>query len=91
MDCGMTAAQAIESATANGPLTLGKRAPLSGQLREGYDADVLILDSNPLEDIRVLGDPKKVLKLWKAGKLEKPVQDSAGPVGHAYARWDQAY
>ena len=38
---GMTPLEAIEATTATGPLTLGPQAPRSGQLAEGYDADVI--------------------------------------------------
>jgi imidazolonepropionase-like amidohydrolase len=68
---GMTALQAIEAATANGPSTLGPQAPLSGVLATGYDADVIALDGDPLEDISILGDPNRVVQVWKAGVLVK--------------------
>jgi len=71
IDAGMTALQAIEAATANGPLTLGPQAPKSGQLKEGYDADVIAFDINPLNDASVWGDPDRVTHVWKAGKLVK--------------------
>eukprot|EP00930_Biecheleria_cincta_P021651 TRINITY_DN15987_c0_g1_i1.p1 TRINITY_DN15987_c0_g1~~TRINITY_DN15987_c0_g1_i1.p1 ORF type:complete len:454 (-),score=77.39 TRINITY_DN15987_c0_g1_i1:62-1423(-) len=64
---GMTPLQAIEAATANGPETLGKQAPRSGQLVAGFDADVLLLSKNPLRDIRALGDPKSVTT---SGRME---------------------
>jgi hypothetical protein len=54
----MTPLQAIEAATANGPLTVGPQAPSSGQLLEGFDADVICLDADPLDDIGVLADPR---------------------------------
>ena len=68
---GMTPLQAIEAATANGPLTLGGRAPRSGLLAEGYDADVITAASDPTADIRVLGDPDQITAVWKAGRLVK--------------------
>ena len=70
-DAGMTALEAIEAATANGPLTLGPQAPRSGQLREGFDADVIALDFNPLEDNAGWGDPDRVTRVWKSGRREK--------------------
>ena len=60
IDAGMTPLEAIEAATANGPDTLGPQAPKSGLLREGYDADVIAFDVNPLDDITVWGDPDRV-------------------------------
>ena len=55
IDAGLTPLEAVEAATANGPLTLGPQAPASGQLREGYDADVIAFDADPLEDLAVCG------------------------------------
>jgi imidazolonepropionase-like amidohydrolase len=68
---GMTPLQAIEAATANGPSTLGKQAPQSGLLMEGYDADVIALDADPLEDVSILGKPERVVRVWKAGRRVK--------------------
>ncbi len=41
VEAGMTPLQAIQAATANGPPTLGPQAPTSGQLKIGYDADMI--------------------------------------------------
>lgn len=71
VDCGMTPLEAIEAATATGPLTLGPQAPRSGQLAAGYDADVLTLDGDPLADISVLADPARVTGVWKTGRRVK--------------------
>ena len=51
-----------------GPLTLGLQAPHSGQLAEGYDADVITLDADPLADIGVLADPAHVTGVWTGGR-----------------------
>lgn len=67
VDAGMTSLEAIEAATANGPLTLGPQAPRSGILREGYDADVIAMDGNPLDDLAMWGDPNRVTHVWKGG------------------------
>lgn len=68
---GMTPLQAIEAATANGPLTLGPQAPRSGQLQPGYAADVIALRDNPLQDLALLARPGDVTHVWKAGTLVK--------------------
>jgi imidazolonepropionase-like amidohydrolase len=68
---GMAPLEAIEAATAAGPLTLGPQAPRSGQLAEGYDADVITLDADPLADIAVLADPGRVTAVWTGGRLVK--------------------
>nr|MBA2338028.1 amidohydrolase family protein [Acidimicrobiia bacterium] len=71
VDAGLTPLQAIEAATANGPLTLGPQAPQSGRLEVGHDADVIALDANPLDDLTVWGDPTRVTHVWKAGRAVK--------------------
>jgi imidazolonepropionase-like amidohydrolase len=68
---GMTPLEAIEAATATGPLTLGPQAPRSGQLAEGYDADVITLDADPLADIGVLADPDRITGVWTGGRRVK--------------------
>ncbi|ESP99104.1 amidohydrolase family protein [Streptomyces sp. CHA1] len=64
---GMTPLEAIEAGTATGPATLGPQGPRSGQLREGYDSDVLVLDEDPLADIEVIARPERITGVWKAG------------------------
>lgn len=71
VDAGMTALQAIEAATANGPETLGPRAPRSGQLASGYDADMIAVNANPLNDISILANPDNVIAVWKGGRAVK--------------------
>jgi imidazolonepropionase-like amidohydrolase len=68
---GMTPLEAIEATTATGPLTLGPQAPRSGQLADGYDADVITLDADPLADIGVLADPDRITRVWAGGRLVK--------------------
>jgi len=72
VDAGMTPLQAIEACTAISPETLGKHmAPKSGQLKEGYDADLIAVSKNPLDDISILTGPDHVTHVWKGGKLFK--------------------
>ena len=77
INAGLTDLEAIEAATAFAPQTLGLQAPLSGQLCAGYDADVIALDTNPLDDRTVWGDPDRVTHVWKSGRSEK----EPGPTG----------
>lgn len=75
VDMGMTPLRAIECATANGPETLGAMAPLSGQLKVGYDADFIGVSKNPLDDISVLSDTSNITHVWKGGKnYKQPAQ-----------------
>ncbi len=64
---GMDPMSAIVTATGNGPKTLGPRAPRSGMLKEGYDADLLLLRKNPLEDITILQDSANFQAVIKSG------------------------
>ena len=57
---GMTALQAIEAMTATPPEVLGKQAPQSGQLKAGYDADVIGVAGNPLDDLSYLTNASNV-------------------------------
>ncbi|RYP05592.1 hypothetical protein DL764_003705 [Monosporascus ibericus] len=68
---GMSNLEAIKAATANGPLSIGEQAPKSGQLKAGYEADVLGLLGNPVEDVTVLQKMENVKWVWKGGKIFK--------------------
>jgi imidazolonepropionase-like amidohydrolase len=70
-EAGLTPLQAIEAATAIGPLTLGAQAPQSGRLQEGFPADLIALDRSPLELDSIWGDPERVTHVWKGGRLLK--------------------
>ncbi|KAK8139831.1 hypothetical protein PG984_000954 [Apiospora sp. TS-2023a] len=81
--CGMTNPQAIRCATVNGPLTVGEQAPKTGQLKVGYQADLLGLTENPVEDVRVLQQKENIKYVWKGGVLFKG--PGVGPWGENYA------
>lgn len=68
VEAGMTELEAIEAATATGPTTLGPQAPMAGELREGWEADVLALSADPVADIAVLQDPASIVGVWQAGE-----------------------
>ena len=76
VEAGMTPLAAIEAATAMGPATVGPQAPRAGQLLEGWDADVIAVDGDPLEDIGVLAGGERVTHVWKRGRLEKAPTNS---------------
>ncbi len=67
VDAGLSPVEAIEAATATAPLTLGLQAPESGRLAQGYDADLIALDFNPIEDVGLWGMPERVTHVWKGG------------------------
>lgn len=68
---GLTSLQAIEAATATPPETLGRQGPKAGQLKEGFDADFILVKGDPLEDVDVLTKPDNITHVWKAAKLVK--------------------
>jgi imidazolonepropionase-like amidohydrolase len=68
---GMTPLEAITASTAHGPLTLGPQAPRSGQLAEGFDADIITLDADPIADISVLASPAHITTVWTRGRQVK--------------------
>jgi imidazolonepropionase-like amidohydrolase len=70
-NAGLSALEAIEAATATGPLTLGPQGPQSGQLVAGYDADVIAIDFDPLQDNSGWGDRDRVTHVWKVGEAVK--------------------
>lgn len=72
VNAGMTPLQAIEACTATSPETLGPyMAPKSGQLKEGYDADIIAVSGNPLENIDLLSEASNITHVWKGGHLYK--------------------
>ncbi|KAK8033213.1 Amidohydrolase [Apiospora marii] len=80
--CGMSNLQAIRCATANGPLTVGEQAPKTGQLKVGFEADLLGLTENPVEDVRILQQKESIKYVWKGGVLFKG--PGVGPWGESY-------
>ncbi len=57
---GMTPLKAMQAATANGAELL--RLPLVGTVDAGKEADLVLYDANPLDDIRALLTPRLVVK-----------------------------
>jgi len=78
VDAGMTPLQAIEAATATAPETLGPQAPRAGQVLAGWDADLVAVARNPLDDIGVLADASAITHVWKDGALAKGAFASTG-------------
>lgn len=68
---GLTPLQAIEAGTINSAEILGPQTPKKGLVKVGWDADLIALDVNPLEDIRVFMDRDNIRHVWKGGDLVK--------------------
>ena len=71
VDGGFEPLEAIEAATATGPLTVGSQARKAGRLEAGWDADVVAVAGNPLEDIAILADAANITHVWKQGAAVK--------------------
>ncbi len=65
---GMTPMDALLAGTRNAARALGQGDKL-GTLQPGRIADLLLVDGNPLEDIRVLTDPASVHLVIKDGRI----------------------
>ena len=71
---GMGELEAIEAATANGPLCVGGlgMAPKTGRVEKGYDADLVGLSESPLDgNMGVFTHYKKITHVWKSGTMVK--------------------
>ncbi|KAI0113641.1 amidohydrolase [Nemania sp. FL0031] len=71
VQAGLSPLDAIKAATANGPLSVGAMAPKTGQLKVGYEADILGLLYNPVEDVKILQEKQNIGWVWKGGRLFK--------------------
>jgi imidazolonepropionase-like amidohydrolase len=79
---GMSTMEALLSATAwGGPMMrMGK---VLGYVREGYLADLLLIDGDPLADITVLQDKKRILAVMKDGEFHRaPPMQQTGAARH---------
>ena len=66
---GLSALKILQSATVNAAKLLREEHKL-GRLKEGFAADLIILNANPLEDIEVLSRPEKhLLGVVKDGRV----------------------
>ena len=73
---GMTPMEALISATKYGGQIMMQPHEL-GQIKEGYLADMLLVDGDPLANISVLQDQTRILAVMKDGKFYKePVMRS---------------
>lgn len=70
VEVGMSPLEALRTATAMGPKTLGPRAPKSGELKVGYDADIVCLSTDPFRDITSIEDRKNIIGVFKMGNLD---------------------
>jgi imidazolonepropionase-like amidohydrolase len=72
---GFTPMEAIQAATKYGGQIMCMGDEL-GLVREGYLADLLLVDGDPLADVRILQDIKRIVAIMKDGKFHKAPQNS---------------
>jgi imidazolonepropionase-like amidohydrolase len=67
---GFTPMEAIMAATKLGGeiMQMGKEL---GQIKAGYLADILLVDGNPLKDVKILQDKNRLLAIMKDGSFHK--------------------
>ncbi|SMF55055.1 Imidazolonepropionase [Tistlia consotensis] len=73
---GMSPMEAIVSATRYGGQIMGKPDEL-GQVREGFLADLILVDGDPLSNIRILQDRKRILAVMKDGSFHRAPEVSS--------------
>jgi imidazolonepropionase-like amidohydrolase len=67
---GFTPMEALTAATRYGAEIMMKGNEL-GQVKEGYLADLLLVDGDPLANIAILQDPARMLAIMKDGQFHK--------------------
>jgi len=67
---GFTPMEAIRCATLYGGQVMMKPDEL-GVIKEGYLADLLLVDGDPLANLSILRDPKRILAVMKDGEFAK--------------------
>jgi imidazolonepropionase-like amidohydrolase len=67
---GMTPMEAIRSCTLYGGQIMMRPHEL-GLVKEGYLADLLLVDGDPLANLAILRDPKRILAVMKDGVFAK--------------------
>lgn len=67
---GFTPMEAIQAATKYGGQIMQMENEL-GLIREGYLADMLLVDGDPLTDVRILQDKNRLVAIMKDGKFHK--------------------
>jgi len=75
---GMKPMDALVSAALGAAKALGWEARL-GSVEEGKAADLLVMDENPLDDLKKLGDKKLIRAVFQDGKLSAQQPSDAYP------------
>ncbi len=73
---GFTPMEAIRAATCFGGQIMNMGGEL-GLVREGYLADLILVDGDPLRDVRLLQDRDRLLAIMKGGRFHKAPSERA--------------
>lgn len=73
---GMTPSEALVSATRLGGEIMMRGDEL-GQIRPGYIADLVMVDGDPLQDLRILTEPSRIAMVMQDGIVHKHLRDAA--------------
>lgn len=65
---GFSPAEALSAATMLGGQLMGQQV---GLVREGYLADLLLVDGDPTQDVTILQDPGRLSMIMQGGRLHK--------------------
>jgi imidazolonepropionase-like amidohydrolase len=65
VDAGLSPQKALAATTVHGASALGMAGRL-GEIREGFLADVLVLNVNPLDDLRALQRPSAIWRVFRS-------------------------
>jgi len=79
---GFTPMEAIVAATRTGAELMRMENEI-GQIKPGFYADLILLDGDPLADIRIFQDPDRIVSVMKGGRFAKR---RASPGGAAEPR-----
>lgn len=75
---GFSPMEALQAGTKYGGQIMGMGDEL-GMIKEGYLADLLLVDGDPLQDVRILQDPERIVAIMKDGAFHKAPETS--PLG----------
>lgn len=70
---GFTASEALQAATRTGGEIM-RRGHELGQIRPGFLADLLLVDGDPLADVRILQDKRRLAMIMKGGVRYLPCE-----------------
>jgi imidazolonepropionase-like amidohydrolase len=80
---GMSTTEALMSATKEGGRIMMKPNEL-GQIKEGFLADLLLIDGDPLADITILQKADRILAVMKDGQFHKTPQVAEASASHGH-------